>query len=88
VGAVAFGRSVMPVDTHVFRVAARIGLSRNARTPLQTELQLTRHIPAPLLPRAHHWLLLHGRYICLARRPRCTECPVTAFCKFYAATSV
>jgi endonuclease-3 len=88
VGAVAFGRSVMPVDTHVFRVAARIGLSRNARTPLQTELQLTRHIPAPLLPRAHHWLLLHGRYICLARRPRCTECPLTAYCKYYAATSV
>lgn len=87
VGAVAFGHGVMPVDTHVFRVAARIGLSRNARTPLQTELQLTKHIPAPLLPRAHNWLLLHGRYTCLARRPRCEQCPITVWCKYFASTS-
>lgn len=83
VGAVIFGRNVMPVDTHVFRVAARIGLVRNAKTPLQTELQLTKHIPADLLPKAHHWLILHGRYVCIARKPKCGECGITAYCKYY-----
>ncbi len=82
VGAVIFGREVMPVDTHVFRVSARIGLSVNAKTPLQTEEQLTRHIPSALLPKAHHWLILHGRYVCLARRPKCEECGIADWCKF------
>lgn len=83
VGAVIFHRNVMPVDTHVFRVAARIGLTRGAKTPLQTELQLTEHIPAELLPIAHHWLILHGRYVCTARSPHCTECGIREWCKYY-----
>ena len=82
VGAVIFGREVMPVDTHVFRVSARIGLSVNAKTPLQTEEQLTRHIPSALLPKAHHWLILHGRYVCLARKPKCAECGIAEWCKY------
>ena len=81
VGAVIYNKFVMPVDTHVFRVAARIGLSRNARTPLQTEQQLTAHIPAELLPKAHHWLILHGRYVCTARKPKCAECGLREWCR-------
>ena len=81
VGAVLWNREVMPVDTHVFRVAARIGLSRNAKTPLQTELQLEKNIPGPLLPRAHHWLILHGRYVCTARAPKCSGCGIAAWCR-------
>ena len=85
VGAVLWNREVMPVDTHVFRVAARTGLSRGARTPLQTELQLEKNIPGPLLPRAHHWLILHGRYICTARSPKCAECGIAVWCRHRAA---
>jgi len=81
VGAVIWGKEVMPVDTHVFRVSARIGLTRGAKTPLQTELQLEKHIPKPLLPTAHHWLILHGRYVCTARRPKCGECGIAAWCR-------
>lgn len=84
VGAVLWGREVMPVDTHVFRVAARIGLSRNARTPLATERQLEKGFPKELLPIAHHWLILHGRYTCLARRPKCERCGLTEVCRYYA----
>ena len=83
VGAVLWGREVMPVDTHVFRVAARIGLSRNARTPLATERQLERGFPKELLPLAHHWLILHGRYTCTARAPKCRECGLTTICRHY-----
>ena len=83
VGAVLWGREVMPVDTHVFRVAARIGLSRNATTPLATERQLERGFPSELLPIAHHWLILHGRYTCLARKPKCEACGLTEVCKYY-----
>ncbi|MBR2429085.1 MAG: endonuclease III [Alistipes sp.] len=83
VGAVLWGREVMPVDTHVFRVAARIGLSRNARTPLATERQLEKGFPKELLPIAHHWLILHGRYTCIARKPKCEKCGITAVCKHY-----
>ena len=83
VTSVVYGREVMPVDTHVFRVSARIGLTHNAKTPLQTEEQLTAHIPAHLLPIAHHWLILHGRYVCIARKPRCAECGITAFCEYF-----
>lgn len=82
VGAVIYNKFVMPVDTHVFRVAARIGLSRNAHTPLQTEQQLTAHIPAELLPKAHHWLILHGRYVCTARKPKCAECGLREWCRW------
>lgn len=84
VGAVLWGREVMPVDTHVFRVAARLGLSRNARTPLATERQLEAGFRKELLPLAHHWLILHGRYTCTARKPKCASCGLTVFCRHYA----
>ncbi len=82
-GAVLWNRAVMPVDTHVFRLAARIGLVRGAKTVLQTELQLERNIPSHLLPIAHHWLILHGRYLCIARKPKCKECGIKEWCKYY-----
>ena len=88
VGAVLWGREVMPVDTHVFRVAARIGLSRNAKTPLATERQLEKGFPKELLPIAHHWLILHGRYVCTARAPKCKECGIKEWCKNFSAKSV
>ena len=81
VGSVMFDKQVMPVDTHVFRVSARIGLTRGAKTPLQTELQLTEHIPSHLLPIAHHWLILHGRYVCTARNLHCSRCGISRWCK-------
>lgn len=84
--AVVFGESAMAVDTHVFRVSERIGLTRGSRTPLATEKALMRHIPADIVPRAHHWLILHGRYICKARKPLCDECFLTDVCRHYAAT--
>jgi endonuclease-3 len=73
----------MAVDTHVFRVASRIGLTRNAKTPLDAELQLTKNIPQELMPQAHHWLILHGRYVCKAKNPLCDSCGISGFCKFY-----
>lgn len=82
VASVIFNKCVMPVDTHVFRVSARIGLTRGAKTPRQTEDQLTAHIPTQLLPIAHHWLILHGRYVCLARSPKCKECGLSQWCAF------
>ncbi len=85
VGAVLWQKEVMPVDTHVFRVSARIGLTRNAKTPLQTELQLEKNIPSHLLPIAHHWLILHGRYVCTARSPKCNECGIATWCKYFSA---
>src|SRR5215213_5375502 len=71
----------MAVDTHVFRVSARIGLTVAARTPLQTELQLIKYIPTELIYKFHHWLILHGRYICIARKPRCNDCGLKPVCK-------
>ncbi|HSU50125.1 MAG TPA: endonuclease III [Segetibacter sp.] len=73
----------MAVDTHVFRVAARIGLTSNAKTPLATEKQLIKHIPKELIYVAHHWLILHGRYICVARTPKCEECGLKPACKYF-----
>jgi endonuclease-3 len=73
----------MAVDTHVFRVAARIGLTFRAKTPLATELQLIRYLPKDLVYIAHHWLILHGRYICVARKPKCPECGLKPACKYY-----
>lgn len=73
----------MAVDTHVFRVSARIGLTTNAKTVLQAEQQLVKNIPKELIHIAHHWLILHGRYICVARRPKCEQCGLTKACKFY-----
>ena len=82
-GAVLFDKPVLAVDTHVFRVAARIGLTVNAKNPLECEKQLTKYLPANILPLAHHWLILHGRYVCLARSPKCKECGLTEVCKHY-----
>lgn len=81
--AVAFGQAAMAVDTHVFRVADRIGLVKDARTPLETEKQLVKNIPTALLSTAHHWLILHGRYVCIARRPKCEECGIASYCRYY-----
>ncbi|WP_152267784.1 endonuclease III [Agriterribacter humi] len=73
----------MAVDTHVFRVAARIGLTRNAKTPLAAEKQLIKNIPTEMIHKAHHWLILHGRYICVARNPKCEQCGLRPVCKYY-----
>ena len=81
--AVAFDTPAMPVDTHVFRVANRIGLTNNSKTPLETEKELVKYIPENLLSKSHHWLILHGRYICIARRPHCEKCGLTNWCKYY-----
>lgn len=81
--AVVFDRAAMAVDTHVFRVSERIGLTTDSRTPRQTEETLMRHIPADKVTRAHHWLILHGRYTCKARRPDCLNCGLTAVCRHY-----
>ena len=79
--AVAFGQSAMPVDTHVFRVSHRLGLvSKTDNTPFKVELTLKKHIPSAEVSLAHHWLLLHGRYICTARKPHCERCPFASFC--------
>lgn len=83
VASVVYRKPVMAVDTHVFRVSARIGLTRNAKNPLDAELQLSRNIPSRLMHLAHHWLILHGRYVCKARKPLCGECGLTEICKFY-----
>ena len=80
---VVFGKPAMAVDTHVFRVAARIGLTSNSKTPLDTEKQLVRFIPEKYISRAHHWFLLHGRYVCQARKPKCDECKIPHFCKYF-----
>ena len=72
----------MAVDTHVFRVSARLGLTTNAKTPLETEKQLIKHIPEEYIFRAHHWLILHGRYTCTARNPACNTCGLKEICKF------
>lgn len=81
---VIFKQATMPVDTHVFRVSRRIGLvAENAKTPLEVEKQLTQHIPQQYLSRAHHWLILHGRYVCIARRPKCESCQISFMCKYY-----
>lgn len=82
IAAVAFNKQALAVDTHVFRVSARIGLTVGAKNPLETERQLTRHIPNELHSIAHHWLILHGRYVCLARKPKCAECGLKEFCLY------
>ncbi|MBR4392265.1 MAG: endonuclease III [Bacteroidales bacterium] len=81
--AVAFDQPAMPVDTHVFRVANRIGLTKNSKNVLETEKTLVAHFPEKVLSTAHHWLILHGRYVCLARKPRCEQCGINELCDFY-----
>ncbi len=83
VASVVFNKPVMAVDTHVFRVSQRIGLVKNAKTPLAVELQLTKNIPSELMYKAHHWLILHGRYICKSRKPLCSECGLKDICTYY-----
>lgn len=83
IASVIFNQPTMAVDTHVFRVSNRIGLTTNAKNPLQSEKQLIKYIPKELVPRAHHWLILHGRYTCLARNPLCEKCDLKPFCKFF-----
>ena len=82
--AVIWSEPTMAVDTHIFRVSERIGLTTNSKNVLQTEKTLTRYIPAELIPKAHHWLLLHGRYVCQARKPKCEQCGLTNYCRRYS----
>ena len=86
IASVVYNAPAMAVDTHVFRVANRIGLTRNATTPLAVEKQLVQYLPQDKIYIAHHWLILHGRYICVARKPKCHICPLTWFCKYYEQT--
>lgn len=83
--AVVWEKAAMAVDTHVFRVSNRIGLTRNSRTPLETEKTLMKYIPEDLVGKAHHWLILHGRYVCKARNPKCGECGIREWCKTFTA---
>ena len=83
IASVVFDKPAMAVDTHVFRVSERIGLTTNSKNPLQTEKELVKNIPDELIPKAHHWLILHGRYFCQARKPMCESCGLTETCRFY-----
>ena len=83
IGSVFFNIPAMPVDTHVFRVANRIGITTNAKNPLESELQLLKVFPKKILSIAHHWLILHGRYICKSRKPECDKCQITDICKYF-----
>ena len=83
IASVVFDKPAMAVDTHVFRVSNRIGLTTNSKTPLQTERELVKQIPEHLIPIAHHWLILHGRYVCLARKPKCESCGLKPWCKYF-----
>ncbi|HNW53973.1 MAG TPA: endonuclease III [Bacteroidales bacterium] len=84
IASVVFNLPAMAVDTHVFRVSNRIGLTTRSRTPLETEKQLVKYIPEEKIATAHHWLILHGRYVCVARKPKCAECGLKEWCKYYS----
>ncbi|GHT49360.1 endonuclease III [Bacteroidia bacterium] len=88
IASVAYKVPALAVDTHVFRVSNRIGLTDNSKTPLETEKELTKHIPQRLWSIAHHWLILHGRYVCIARKPKCETCGLKAYCKQYEHTAI
>jgi len=83
IASVVYNKPAMAVDTHVFRVSARIGLTTGARNPLQAEMQLIKHIPTETIADAHHWLILHGRYVCTARKPQCEKCGISDYCRFF-----
>lgn len=83
IASVVFDKPALAVDTHVFRVAARIGLTVDSKTPLDTEKQLMEYIPEELVATAHHWLILHGRYVCIARKPKCGQCGLRDLCNYY-----
>ena len=82
--AVIWQQPTMAVDTHIFRVSERLGLTTSSKNPLQTERQLVKYIPADIIPKAHHWLLLHGRYICQARKPKCDQCGLAPYCRYFS----
>ncbi len=82
--AVIWNQPTMAVDTHIFRVSERLGLTTNSKNPLQTEKQLVKYIPENVIPKAHHWLLLHGRYVCQARKPQCEQCGLSPWCRYYS----
>jgi endonuclease-3 len=83
IASIVYNKPAMAVDTHVFRVANRTGLTHNSRTPLETEKTLVANIPRQLVPRAHHWLILHGRYVCTAKNPKCHLCGISKWCEYY-----
>lgn len=83
IASVAYNLPTLAVDTHVFRVSARIGLTTGAKTPLETERQLVKYIPVEKIAIAHHWLILHGRYVCVARNPKCSACGITSYCRYF-----
>ena len=85
--AVWWNQPTMAVDTHIFRVAERIGLTTKAKNPLDSEKQLIKYIPEEIIPKAHHWLLLHGRYTCQARKPKCEKCGINTICRYFAKKS-
>ena len=85
--AVIWNQPTMAVDTHIFRVSERLGLTTHSKNPLQTEKQLVKYIPESIIPKAHHWLLLHGRYICQARKPHCETCGLQPYCRHFAQKS-
>ncbi len=84
IASVVYDKPTMAVDTHVFRVSNRLGLTTNSKTPLETEKQLVKYIPEDKIAIAHHWLILHGRYVCIARTPKCEECKISEYCKYYS----
>lgn len=88
VASVVFNKPAMAVDTHVFRISERLGLTTNSKNPLQTELELIKYISPELIPKAHHWLILHGRYICVARKPKCEVCGLKEWCRYYSTHSI
>jgi len=88
IASVVFDKPALAVDTHVFRVSKRIGLTTNSKTPLDTEKQLVKYIPDELIPIAHHWLILHGRYVCIARKPKCEICGVAEYCKYFNSIKI
>ncbi len=83
IAAVVYEKPAFAVDTHVFRVSNRIGLTNNSKTPYETEKELVKYFPEEIIPLAHHWLILHGRYTCMARKPKCEKCGITSLCKYY-----
>lgn len=88
IASVVYNQPTMAVDTHVYRVSKRIGLCTSAKNPLQCEKQLVKFIPAELVHKAHHWLILHGRYVCMARLPRCSDCQLKLYCKYFDTNQV
>ncbi len=88
IASVVYNKPAMAVDTHVFRISERLGLTTNSKNPLQTEKTLVKYIPEALIPKAHHWLILHGRYVCQARKPKCEVCGLKPWCRFFQREGV